>query len=122
MLAHNYPHAVDKIQFVKPGPHVVVIVLTIGNRKQVQVNSERNMSQLLQLIRSLCLTLLMITDNYNIYRLYNHAYSMTNNMLLVGFLFRQIVIVVCLNQRISSHLFATVFMVGEKAIPYQTSN
>ena len=38
---------------VKPGSHIVVIVVTIGNRKQVQANIERNLSKPLQLIFSL---------------------------------------------------------------------
>ena len=47
---------------LKPGSYIVVIVVIIGNRKQVHANSERNLSQLLQLICSLyawsCLRLL----------------------------------------------------------------
>ena len=34
-------------QVFKPGSHMVVIVVIIVNRKQVQANSERNLSQLL---------------------------------------------------------------------------
>ena len=35
---------------LKPGSRIVVIVIVISNRKQVKVNSERNLSQLLTLI------------------------------------------------------------------------
>ena len=38
---------------LKPGSHIVVTVVIFGNCKQVQANSERNLSQLLQLICSL---------------------------------------------------------------------
>ena len=38
---------------LKPGSHIVVTVVIIGDRKQVQANSERNLSQLLQLSCSL---------------------------------------------------------------------
>ena len=44
---------------------------------------------------------------------------MTNNMLLTGFLFRQIFIVVLFT---SKHFSATVFIVGEKAMSYQSNN
>ena len=37
----------------KPGSHIVVIVVIIGNHKQVQANSEKNLTKLLQLICSL---------------------------------------------------------------------
>ena len=47
----------------------------------------------------------------------NYAYSMTNITLLTGFLFRQICIVVLFT---SKDFSATVFMVGEEAMSYQT--
>ena len=40
-------------QSIKPGTYIVVIVVIIGNRKQVKAFSERNLTQLLQLICSL---------------------------------------------------------------------
>ena len=38
---------------VQTGSHIIVNVVIIGNRKQVQAYSERNLSQLLQFICSL---------------------------------------------------------------------
>ena len=49
----------------------------------------------------------------------NYDYSMTNNKLLTGFLFRQIFIVALLT---SDDFSATVFKVGEKAMSYQAHN
>ena len=46
----NSQHTGQTRRSLKPGSHIVVI---IGNHKQVQANSERNLSQLLQLFRSL---------------------------------------------------------------------
>ena len=43
-----------------PGSHTVVIVVIIGNRKQIQANSKRNLN-----LFSLYLNLLTITDNYS---------------------------------------------------------
>ena len=55
---------------IKPGSHIVVTgIVTIGNCKQVQANSERNLSQFLHIIFSLyaciCLPLPTVTISVN---------------------------------------------------------
>ena len=49
---HQRPSLTEAL-VLKPGSRIIVIVVIIGNRKQVQADSERNLSQLLQLICSL---------------------------------------------------------------------